>query len=71
MLNITHHPDRSIEEGQYYIELIDFADIPHNLNRVNRLGYWCDKPHLKTICVSMLKYFNEEMIQFLLSSRKG
>lgn len=64
MLIIKTDFNRNPEDGQYFIELtknrgIDVVDC-------DRLGYWCDKAHLKRNILEILKHFNYEIFSNLL-----
>jgi len=61
MLNVTFDPSRPAERGQYYVELIDIK-----VDRANRLGYWCDKEHLRHMAHAILGQFRFELIEGLI-----
>ena len=56
MFQIKYDPTRKIEEGQYFVELTKNRGL--EIVNCDRLGYWCDKPHLEHFLTGMLKYFN-------------
>lgn len=47
MLNITYDSTRAYEEGQYYVEIVYYVDFSSGTAHINKMGYWCDKDHLK------------------------
>jgi hypothetical protein len=61
MLNIKYNPKRTIEEGQYFVELanIDPTDEYH----IDRVGYWCDLPHLRFAIIKPVLEVIEHIIE--------
>lgn len=51
----NRHPDR----GQVFVELTDYRDVS-NIVDCNRLGYWCDKPHLRHFILELSRVFTKE-----------
>lgn len=68
MLSIRYDPRRKIEDGQYYVELLDFDPTDDSI--VNRFGYWCDLGHLKVAIISpaiaFTKWFTRDALRKLL-----
>lgn len=56
MLNVSFDPNRPVDQGQYFVELIKPHDLPHG-DRADRLGYWCDKGHLRHMAKQLLQPF--------------
>jgi hypothetical protein len=46
MLTVKYDPTRNPDKGQYYVELSMYAEIPDDMQNINRFGYWCDLQHL-------------------------
>lgn len=66
MLNITYDPTRPYMEGQYYVELAYYVDL-NGTGRINRMGYWCDKDHLKEgIVKPVLKAVSNDILDKIL-----
>ena len=64
MLNVTFDPSRRVDDGQYFVELSDHPK--GDLQRVNRLGYWCDKGHLKHMARQLVQPFAGEILGTLI-----
>src|SRR5271169_471204 len=61
MLNVRHDSTRKEEEGQYFVELIKNRGLDPtatDFNCFDRLGYWCDKPHLKHMILALVSQFS-------------
>jgi len=67
MLTIKRDFDRPIEHGQYFIELIKNRD--KNFDDFDRLGYWCDRAHLRQIARSILIHFASDIINEALKKK--
>jgi len=65
MFQIKYDQTRKKEEGQYFVELTKNRGL--EIVNCDRLGYWCDKPHLEHFITEMLKHFNVlDMVNILL-----
>ena len=65
MLNITENKTREHEEGQFFVELIRNRGL--DIVNWDRLGYWCDKPHLKHMLKGIGKAFTQDELKDLLN----
>ena len=64
MLNIKYKPSRTIEEGQYYIELACFE--PTDIQITQKFGYWCDMAHIRAgILPSIVSSFPSDVLDEL------
>lgn len=65
MLNVTFDPKRPVDQGQYFVELIDIRHFERGLGGANwdanRLGYWCDEGHLQTIAHAIICKLRPDM----------
>ena len=67
MLNIKFEAGR--ENGEYFIELTKNRGL--DIVNCDRLGYWCDKPHLVHMGLEILAMFNHyELFAKLLKDEK-
>ena len=64
MLNVTFDPRRPYADGQYYVELTDH--LLNDYEKVNRLGYWCDKGHLRHMARQLVEPFAGNILSFLI-----
>lgn len=64
VLNVRYDPTRPHDLGQYYIELVELDHGRPQESR--RFGYWCDKGHLRTCAIAVVKEFGGELAQALL-----
>lgn len=48
MLNVKHDHNRILEQGRFFVELVNHHNIRLG-GHTDRLGYWCDEPHLLTM----------------------
>lgn len=67
MLIVKEDKQRKAEEGQYFVELLNNRDAAHT--EWDRLGYWCDKPHLRRIFIEMARHFSPEEITEIFESK--
>lgn len=68
MLNVKRDESRREEDGQYFIELTRNRDL--TIINCDRLGYWCDKGHLKHMVLQFMKQFNTfELFYHLLEDK--
>lgn len=58
MFNLTEDKTRSVDKGQYFVELTKNRGL--EISNCDRLGYWCDKGHLKHFYDALKKVFEEE-----------
>ena len=56
MLNITYDKNRPKGEGEYFVELTSNRGL--DVINCDRLGYWCDKPHLVHMALGILAAFD-------------
>lgn len=56
MLIVKFDKTRSVEQGQYWVELIKNRDL--TVVNCDRLGYWCDKAHLRSMVMEMTIHFS-------------
>lgn len=68
MLNVNIDKDRPHNSGQIFVELISYRDV-HNLSDCNRLGYWCDKPHLKHFLVELRRVLSKQDFEEMLNCK--
>lgn len=68
MLVVKEDKKRDVSEGQIFIELVDYPDIP-NMKRCNRLSYWCDKGHLNHFIIKLTELFTKEELEEILNCK--
>lgn len=68
MLIVKEDKNRQYPQGQIFVELTDSRDI-RNLSDCNRLGYWCDKPHLRHFLLEIAKVFTTEELEGTLNCK--
>lgn len=59
----TRHPDR----GQIFVELTKNREL--EIVNCDRLGYWCDKPHLRHFLLELSRVFTKEELNEILKNR--
>ena len=67
MLIVKEDKDRPFEMGQIFVELTKNRDI--SITNCDRLGYWCDKGHLRHFILELSRVFTNEELKDLLSKR--
>lgn len=65
MLNITEDKTRERGKGQFFVELTSNRGL--DIVNCDRLGYWCDKPHLKHMLEGIGKAFTQDELKDLLN----
>jgi len=70
MLHISTDKTRTVEQGQHFVELTKLRGT--NASDCDRLGYWCDKAHLKHFVLEVLEQFTTfELFNNILSGENG
>lgn len=59
----SRHPDR----GQIFVELTKNRDL--EIVNCDRLGYWCDKGHLRHFLLELSRVFTKEELNEILKNR--
>lgn len=68
MLIVKEDKTRNWERGQIFVELTDYRDV-NNITDCNRLGYWCDKAHLRHFVLEISKVMSDADLKELLGDR--
>lgn len=66
MLIIKEDISRSYDIGQIFIQLIDYAP---GLPDCNKLGYWCDKEHLRYFVVRLASLYTTKELEEILNCK--
>ena len=67
MFIIQEDKSRSYDKGQIFIELTKNRDL--SVVNCDRLGYWCDKAHLRHIILEIIKIMSDIELKELLGER--
>ena len=67
MLIVKEDKTRKWEEGQIFVELTKNRDL--SIIDCDRLGYWCDKGHLRHFVLEILTVMSDEDLKDLLRNR--
>ncbi len=54
------------QDGNIFVELVDYRDRAISGTDCNQLGYWCDKPHLRHFLLELGKCFTEDELREIL-----
>lgn len=57
MLIVKEDKTRPVEQGQIFVELTKNRDL--NITNCDRLGYWCDKAHLKHFILEISRVISD------------
>lgn len=68
MLVVKEDKSRPHNAGQIFVELISIRDAL-NLSDCNRLGYWCDKAHLRHFFLELSRVFSKEELEEILNCK--
>lgn len=66
MLIVKEDKSRPYHAGQIFVELISNRDVL-SLTDWNRLGYWCDKEHLRHFILELSKVFTKKELEEILN----
>lgn len=72
MLIVKEYKTRPESDGQIFVELTSNRGL--DVENCDRLGYWCDKPHLKHFIFNAARMFdNKELIEIFteIITRRG
>jgi hypothetical protein len=53
MITIKYDATRDREKGQFFISLHAYREPSDPVEKWDRLGYWCDEPHLQATILSL------------------
>ena len=67
MLIVKEDKTRKYEEGQIFVELTKNRGL--SITNCDRLGYWCDKAHLKHFILELSKVMTDSDLFRLLGDR--
>lgn len=67
MLIVKEDKTRNLEQGQIFVELTKNRDL--SVTDCDRLGYWCDKAHLRHFILEISKVISDNDIIELLGER--
>jgi len=57
---------REKSDAKYFVELINYRSLDFSGCDCDRLGYWCDKLHLRHFILELAKVFTEQELKELL-----
>lgn len=67
MLIVKEDKTRNIEQGQIFVELTKNRDL--SISNCDRLGYWCDKEHLRHFVLELSRVMSDADLIELLGER--
>lgn len=67
MLIVKEDKNRPHETGQIFVELTKNREL--EVVNCDRLGYWCDKPHLRHFLLELSRVFTKEELNEILKNR--
>ena len=67
MLIVKEDQGRPIFEGQIFVELTKNREI--DVVNCDRIGYWCDKAHLRHFVLELSKVFTRDELREILKYR--
>ena len=67
MLIVKEDKKRNLNDGQIFVELIKNRDL--SVTDCDRLGYWCDKAHLRHFILEISKVMSDADLLELLGER--
>lgn len=67
MLIVKEDKTRNIEQGQIFVELTKNRDL--SISNCDRLGYWCDKAHLRHFVLELSRVMSDADLIELLGER--
>jgi len=67
MLIVKEDKTRNVEQGQIFVELTENRGL--NVSDCNRLGYWCDRSHIRHFILELSKVMPENELKDLLVKR--
>lgn len=67
MLIVKEDKTRKWEEGQIFVELTKNRDL--SIIDCDRLGYWCDKAHLRHFILEILTVMSDADLKAILRNR--
>jgi hypothetical protein len=68
MLIVKEDKTRKWEQGQIFVELTSYREV-NNITDCNRLGYWCDKAHLRHFILEISRIMSDVDLKELLGER--
>lgn len=67
MLIVKEDKNRLPQQGQIFVELTKNRDL--EIVNCDRLGYWCDKPHLRHFLIELSRVFTKDELNEILKGR--
>lgn len=67
MLIVKEDQNRPYDQGQIFVELTKNRDL--EIVNCDRLGYWCDKGHLRHFILELSKAFTSDELKEILKNR--
>lgn len=67
MLIVKEDKNRLPQQGQIFVELTKNRDL--EIVNCDRLGYWCDKPHLRHFLLELSRVFTKDELNEILKGR--
>jgi hypothetical protein len=67
MLTVKEDKKRNPNQGQIFVELTDNRGL--SITDCNRLGYWCDKDHLRHFILEISRVMSDIELRELLGKR--
>lgn len=67
MLIVKEDKNRPFEQGQVFVELTKNRGL--EIVNSDRLGYWCDKAHLRHFLLELSRVFTKEELNEILKGR--
>lgn len=64
MLIVKEDKNRMVEQGQIFVELTKNREL--EIANCDRLGYWCDKAHLRHFILEISRVFTKDKLNELL-----
>lgn len=67
MLIVKEDQNRPCDQGQIFVELTKNRDL--DIVNCDRIGYWCDKGHLRHFMLELSKVFTSDELKEILKNR--
>jgi len=67
MLLVKEDKNREYEQGQIFVELTKNKGL--EIVNCDRLGYWCDKAHLRHFILEIARVFSTEELEEILNCK--
>jgi len=69
MLIVKEDKTRDAANGQIFVELTKYREL--SILDFDRLGYWCDKEHLRHFLLEISKVMTDAELREILGNRLG